>query len=327
MTKLTIGETNYNCESDETVLDALLKQNLDISFACKKGVCHSCMLRSMDTPPPLEAQQGLKDTLQAQGYFLSCLCKPEKDMLIRLPTQSELFSEVEVLAYEPLNHDTVSLILSCHDSQEYRAGQFVNLQRSDGLTRSYSIANLPTQTGTLNFHIRRLPGGRFSEWVYNELKVGDKLAISEPKGHCFYLPDRKQQGLLLVGTGSGLAPLAGILEDALAHGHTGPIHLFHGSREIDDLYRVNEMRELAEKHDNFHYTPCVSRGKVTDGFTQGRVNEVAIKTMPDLKGWRIFLCGHPEMVNKMKTDVFLKGVTSADIYTDAFHVAQAETGV
>ena len=320
MTKLTIGKNSYNCQPDETVLDALLRQDVDISFACKKGTCHSCMLRSPDTTPPSKAQNGLKDTMKQQNYFLSCCCVPDQDMTIKLPDQSEFFTEGKVIVNEMLNRNTILLILEFRDAIEYKAGQFVNLQRLDGVTRSYSIANIPSKSNTLEFHIRRLPGGQFSEWVHDELKEGDMLAVSEPRGHCFYIPERKEQGILLVGTGSGLAPLAGILTDALSHGHSGPIHLFHGSRTVEDLYRIDEMRQLAKDNPNFTYTPCISGDIVPDGFSSGRANEVAIKTISNLNSWRVFLCGHPEMINQMKVDTFLKGASMADIYTDAFLV-------
>ncbi|MDA1343882.1 MAG: hypothetical protein O2966_08545, partial [Proteobacteria bacterium] len=120
---------------------------------------------------------------------------------------------------------------------------------------------------------------------------------------------------------TGLAPLEGILTDALANGHAGPIHLFHGSRDAEDLYRIDEMRQLAEQHPNFHYTQCLSGGHVPEGFASGRVNEIALSGIPDLKDWRVFLCGHPEMVNQMKKQVFLKGASIADIYTDAFLIS------
>jgi NAD(P)H-flavin reductase/ferredoxin len=322
MTKLTIADDSYTCHPEETVLDALLRQDVNISFACKKGTCHSCLLRSTDAVPAI-AQNGLKDTMRKQNFFLACQCIPEQDMNIKLPDQSEFFTEEKIIVNQMLNRNTLLLIVECKDAKEYKAGQFVNLQRSDGLTRSYSISNIPTQTNTLEFHIRRLPGGRFSEWIHTELKVGGMLAVSEPKGHCFYIPERKQQGMLLVGTGTGLAPLAGILIDALSHGHCGPIHLFHGSREIEDLYRIDEMRRLAKTNQNFIYTPCISGEKIPEGFSKGRASDLALNTLTDLSGWRVFLCGHPDMVEKMKMDCFLKGASMADIYTDAFHISQS----
>ena len=127
----------------------------------------------------------------------------------------------------------------------------------------------------------------------------------------------------MIGTGSGLAPLAGIVSEALHHGHAGPIHLYHGSREMDGLYWIGEMQELAQQYPNFHYTPCVSRGEAPDGVARGRANDVAMTAFDNLKGWRVYLCGHPEMVNQTKRQAFLKGASFQDIYSDAFHVASA----
>lgn len=321
MHNLTIKKNAYRCQDDETVLDALLRNNVAISYACKKGTCHSCMIRSLDVPPPAAAQLGLKDTLKKHQHFLACLCHPEQDMMLKLPEQSDFYSQGTVVAHEMLNKNTLLFIIALKEAFEFNAGQFVNLQRADGLTRSYSIANTAQQSNTLEFHIRRLADGKFTAWLHDAVKVGDTIAVSEPRGHCFYLPERKDQGILLVGTGTGLAPLAGILTDALAHGHTGNIYLFHGSRELADLYRIVEMRALAQQHANFHYIPCLSGQHVPEGFQRGRVNDVSVATVPDLKGWRVFLCGHPDMVQQMKKQAFLKGASMSDIYTDAFFVS------
>lgn len=321
MTKLTLGEESYTCQPEETVLETLLREGVDISYACKQGTCLSCMTRSTKCAPPEAAQKGLKDTQKRLNYFLACLCHPEQDMQLKLPDQSEIFSQGKVIVNEMLNHNTLLLKIECQDIQEYFAGQFVNLQRDDGLIRSYSIANIPQQDGILEFHIRRLPNGQFSEWLHDEIKIGDNIAVSEPQGHCFYIPDRADQGLLLVGTGTGLAPLAGILEDALKQGHTGPVMLFHGSSQVEDLYRIDELREFADKYDNFSYFPCVSSENVPEGFISGRADKVALAQMQDWKGWRVFLCGHPEMVSSMKMEAFMKGVSMGDIFTDAFVVS------
>lgn len=320
MTTLSINENIYTCQPEETVLDALIRQNIDISYACKKGTCHSCLIQSTTGKPPEIAQKGLKSTLIKQNYFLACCCIPEYNLDLKLPEQSDFFTEGKVVVKQMLNRNTVLLKIKCTDLIEYNAGQFVNLQRADGLTRSYSIANTPQESETLEFHIRKLPGGKFSQWVINDLKEGDLLAVSEPQGHCFYIPERKEQGILLIGTGSGLAPLAGILTDALSHGHSGPIHLFHGSRDAEDLYRIDEMVQLSKDYSNFTYTPCVSGKKAPKGFTHGRANDVALEILPNLGGWRVFLCGNPDMVEQMKVETFLKGASMDDIYTDAFHI-------
>ncbi len=321
MHTLTIDQNHIVCHPGEAALDALLRENIKLSFACKKGTCHSCMVRCVNVKPPQASQMGLKNTLKTLNYFLPCQCYPEQDMHLKLPDQSEFYRMGTVVTNQLLSRNTILLVVAFEDSFEFNAGQFVNLQRSDGLTRSYSIANIPQQNNILEFHISRLPGGKFSAWLHDEVGVGDSIAVSEPRGHCFYLPERREQGLLLVGTGTGLAPLAGILTDALAQGHSGPIHLFHGSREVEDLYRINEMHQLTEQHPNFKYTPCLSGRYVPEGFAGGRVNDIVFSQLTDLKTWRVFLCGHPEMVNEMKKQAFLKGAAIADIYADAFLIS------
>jgi NAD(P)H-flavin reductase len=295
---------------------------VQIPYGCKQGICQSCLVRSLDTAPPVTSQTGLKDTLQHQNYFLACRCYPERDMTITLSNDTAYEMIAWVSEKENLSAEIVRLVLVFETNFSFLAGQFVNLQRSDGLTRSYSIANVPERGNFLEFHIQRLPNGRFSNWVHDELEVGTDLTVSEAKGTCHYLPGRAEQPLLLVGTGSGLAPLLGIVNDALGKGHSGPIRLFHGSRKRTGLYLINEMKTLSKRFGNFNYTPCISGDHNTDEFTKGRAHDVALSSIDTLKGWRVYLCGHPEMVVHTKKMAYLKGASLSDIYADAFHIAQ-----
>jgi len=325
MSEITFKSHKVTCHPDETLLDALLREKIDVQFGCKAGSCHTCLMKSSDQPPPAEAQEGLKPTQKQQNYFLACICKPEQDMTVSPANDSEQFiTKATVLEKQPLNNDVIQLKLKCHDSISFKPGQFVNLKKPDGLSRSYSVANTPNEDNILEFHIRSLPGGQFSQWAKNELEVGEQIPVSEPKGDCFYIPERQDQGLLLIGTGTGLAPLLGIIKDALAQQHSGPIHLLHGSRNKKGLYHIDEMKTLAEQYPNFHYTACVSGEMPEKDFEQGRVNEIALNKINDLKGWRVYLCGHPEMVNDTKKQAFLKGASMQDIFSDPFLVTQNE---
>jgi NAD(P)H-flavin reductase len=281
-------------------------------------------MRSLGQSPPVSSQAGLKDTLQKQNYFLACQCYPEHDMTLAFPDQSLVLLEVSVIKKQVLSADIVRLVLRYQGQFDFFAGQYINLQRPDGLTRSYSIANIPDADNTLELHIRRLPNGQFSSWVHDELETGTRLTLSEARGTCHYLPGKADQPLLLMGTGSGLAPLYGIITDALTQAHSGNIHLFHGSRDINGLYLMDELRELAERFEHFTYTPCLSGQGDTPEFFKGRVNDVALATLQNLTGWRVYLCGHPEMVNQTQKMAYLKGASLNDIYTDAFHVLQTD---
>ncbi len=323
MTDLTIDNQVFSTEENETVLDALLRHGLNVPYGCKKGACQSCMLKSLDISPNPLSQNGLKDTQISQNYFLACQCIAEQAMKIALPDSEHLYSEATIISNEALNRNTHKIVLQTPDSFAFKAGQFVNLQRDDGLTRSYSIASIPGSDQSIELHIRRLEGGQFSTWANEHLNPGDSIRISEALGHCFYLSNNSEQNILLVGTGTGLAPLVGIVKDALQQKHQGQIYLYHGSSKLEDLYYMDEMCNLADLHNNFHYTPCISSGSVPEGFSQGRANNIALEKHPELKSWRVYLCGHPDMISQTKTDAFLKGASIQDIYTDPFELASS----
>ncbi|HLK60403.1 MAG TPA: FAD-binding oxidoreductase [Chthonomonadaceae bacterium] len=309
---------DYPCSENETVLDCLTRQGETIPSSCRSGVCQTCLMRAVSGTPPPKSQESLKPTLTAQHYFLPCICTPTGDLQIALPADDIVQRTAATLvARERLNHDIVRLLLQSQQDFDFRAGQFAHLSRPDGLIRSYSLAGLPHTDGLIEFHVRRLPGGAMSTWLHEEVAVGETVQVTGPSGNCFYTPDNPDQGLLLIGTGSGLAPLWGILQDALRQGHRGPIHLYHGSWNPAGLYLVNELRQLAARHPNFIYTPCVD-AEAGSGDTLGRADLVALGALANLKGWRVFLCGHPEMVRNARKKAFLMGASMKDIYADPF---------
>lgn len=322
--KITVNNTEIDCPEGDSVLDALLRAGIAVSHGCHQGLCQSCMVRSLRGVPPPAAQQGLNEALRHQNYFLACQCYPQQDMTIGLTQADDYFSTARVVAKQALGPETMQLTL--HVAADVGAcypGQFVNLRREDGLTRSYAVAGISADRRQLLFHIRRIAGGRFSQWLYQELGIGDQLEVSDPRGLCYYLPSRPEQNLLLIGTGCGLAPLAGIVREALRHGHHGQIHLYHGSREMDGLYWLEEMQTLALQYANFRYIPCVSRGIAPIGIAVGRANDVAMAGLPSLRDWRLYLSGHPDMVAEARRQAFLKGIGFADVYAEAFHVASS----
>lgn len=319
MTRIKFEGQTFSVEPNETVLDALLRNNQQVSYGCRVGACQSCLMRSLDNTPPALSQAGLKETQQKQNYFLACLCHPEKEMEITLPSNEIQWFEGVVIEKRPLSSNVILLKLQSKQPLAFFAGQFVNLRNQAGVIRSYSIANIPNAAHELVFHLRILPNGQFSRWVAEELEIGKSLEFSHAQGNCHYVEGKFEQPLLLIGTGTGLAPLYGILLDALKnHKHTGEIHLFHGSRDESGLYFENELRELEKTYSNFHYTPCLSAELSSGKYTQGRANQIALQQFPKLDGWRVFLCGQPDMVLQTKKMAYLQGASLKEIYADAF---------
>ncbi len=320
MAQLHFNAVAYQCAADETVLDALARQGVVIPSSCRNGVCQTCLMQSDDTNVPSAAQNGLKPVLQAQNHFLACICHPTEDMTITLPDSTNRLLAATVTAIRQLNGEVKCVDLDCPSLQHYCAGQFINLYHDSACARSYSLASVPSDR-YLQLHVRRLPGGRVSNWIHDTLQVGDKIQISTPVGSCLYLPGMAQQPILLIGTGTGLAPLMGIARDALNQHHTGDIYLYHGSQEVTGLYLINELREMTEHYPNFHYIPCLSGVEVPAGFQGGRAVDIALATHSNLTGWRVFLCGNPNMVKSARKKAYLAKATMNDIYADAFLLA------
>jgi NAD(P)H-flavin reductase/ferredoxin len=299
-----------------TVLDALLAGGVDAASSCRAGVCGSCMMRATEGTLPEAAQRGLKDSWKAQGYFLPCVCVPDGDLTIsRVGADARCGASVAEL--NRLSADVMGVRLLCDSDFAFRAGQYVTILRDGRLARSYSIACLPDGR-SIELHVRLIPGGKMSGWLHEAARPGDRVEILGPSGDCFYVPGNEDQPLLLAGTGTGLAPLYGILLDALRQGHRGPIRLFHGALHERGLYLTEELRRLAAAHSHFEYTPAVLHGTEGAGLEVGPIDSIVARYVPKLAGWRAFVCGDPAIVALLRRKIFLAGAASRDIHADAF---------
>ena len=307
---------SFAVSENESVLDTLLRNGIRVAHSCKAGACGSCLMRAAQGPVPAKAQAGLKDSWKAQGYFLACACRPGADLVVTTPGQDVRLGAT-ITALNLLSRDVLQVRLRCDAAISFRAGQYVSVVHESGLARSYSVASLPEE-GELELHVRRIAGGKMSGWLHNRASVGERVTILGPSGECFYVPGKEEQPMLLVGTGTGLAPLYGIVRDALRHQHRGPIHLFHGALHSGGLYLVDELRRLAKRHSHVEYTPSVLNGSESEGLAVGAIDQVVLKRFPKLNGWRGYVCGDPELVKSLKKKLFLSGMASRDIYSDAF---------
>lgn len=310
----------YDLESDESLLDGLLRQGVDLPHSCKSGVCQSCLMQAVSGLIPEAAQKDLKSNYKKQNLFLACQCLPGEDMNIRLPGGAGLDVPVIISFMEMLNHNVVRLVLKAQGEFNCEPGQYISLINKKGIARSYSVANDPGKDGQIDLHVRLIKDGKMSGWLQNEAAVGDKLEIRGPAGNCFYTrEDGDDYPMVLAGTGTGLAPLYGILNRALESGHKGHIHLYHGALQAKDLYYVDELQSLAERYDHFDYAPCVLNGLDGDFYKAGNIEDVVKSALPeDKRQTRLFLCGTPEMVNSLKKKAFLGGLASKHIFADAF---------
>jgi len=321
MKKVVYQGRSYERLDDETVLRCLLRNDIRVPYSCESGACQSCTMQVVNGAIPQNSQADLKETQKSLGYFKPCVCKPEGDIeVVALDEAHKQKHQLTVVEKVYLNDEVLRLRLAYDKSFEYRAGQFVNFFKGD-LIRSYSLASLADSENSLEFHIKRVPAGVVSNWLCDDVQVGDQLSVAGPMGECFYHQVENEEGLLAVGTGSGLAPLWGVVRDALARGFDKPVILCHGGTMPESLYYVDELRQLEKMHDNFSYFPCVSgvdESNLPAGISFGFPNDVAFSKQSALAKWQVFLCGHPEMVSSARRKAFLVGASLKDIHADPF---------
>ncbi|MDO9587073.1 MAG: 2Fe-2S iron-sulfur cluster binding domain-containing protein [Brevundimonas sp.] len=320
MATLTFDGVAYEASEGQTVLAALEAAGIVLDNSCRAGVCQSCLVQSLDGDPPKAAQAGLSKALALDGYFMACVCVPEASMAIGRAGQVRQRIGAVVRSLDWLSDTVTRLILEPQGTFTCRAGQFLSLiDPGSGVVRSYSIAGC--HDGLIELHIRILPGGRMSSLVASEIVPGYRMTISGPSGACFYEdldPDRR---IVLAGTGTGLAPLWAILNDALAQGHRGPINLYHGALDRSGLYLVKALEALQASQPGFRYAPCIR--DETDAAGTDLVS-VVTRAETDLAHTTFFLCGDEVLVNRLKRALFLAGVKLDRIHADPFVPAQAK---
>lgn len=315
MSLLSFGDRPIPIAPGQTVLSALLAAGVDVPHSCRAGVCQTCLHQAVEGEIPAAAQQGLSQAQKAQGYFMPCVCVPESPLKIARIGDGLGETEVLVRAVDRLSPTIVRLRLEPAAAFDYRPGQFLALKAPDGFARNYSIASHPEDHAVLELHVRLLPNGLMSGLIAERLSPGDRLRISGPFGTCFYDPADRDRPLALIGVGTGLAPLWGVLRDALKRRHAGPIRLYHGARDRSGLYLDAELRELAEAHGHFSYVPCV-RGEL--GPAKGDLEAAVIENEPRPEHSTFFVCGGAGLVGRVKRGLYLRGASLRDIRTDAF---------
>ncbi len=324
MSLLSFQHEHYLLEPGESVLDCLLRNGQAVSYSCKSGLCQACLVQAVDCQPTSRAMQGLKSTLQQTRHALACQWQPEADVSVRLPDDAAVSVHGSIHALQLLNPAVMKLVVRADDSKalaECRPGQYLNVVNPAGIMRSYSMANDCRADGCAEFHIAATAQGLFSNWLFNEAKIGDSVQLRGPAGNCFYLKETSQlQPMLLVGGGTGLAPLYGILNDALDQGHQGPISLLHAGSTAEQLYYRQELRSLAATYPNFSYTAVVREATADSSCQQGDAIQIALAQLAALPAadTRVYLCGNPAFVQTLRKLAFLKGVRSANIYCDPF---------
>ncbi|AJC19732.1 2Fe-2S iron-sulfur cluster-binding protein [Pandoraea pulmonicola] len=336
-----LGE-RFEVAAGDNLLKALTDRQIPISHSCLSGRCGTCRCRVVSGDvrqvEGAEYRHHDADAQAARGerHVLACQATVQGDCEIELPELDEIvvhpakILKATVLAIEPLTHDIKRLVLKPAKALSFSPGQYATLQFTPDHIRPYSMAGLAGDD-TLEFHIRRVPGGAVTGYVDEQLKVGDAVRVSGPLGTS-YLRTRHDGPMLCVAGGTGLAPVLSIVRGALARGMTNPIEIYVGARSPADVYGRDWLHALASRHEGIrlHVVTTTGAPDGPEAYGHGqRIGHVTDALAADfavadaLAGWRAYLCGAPPMVEAATRLLRERGVDPSHIHADAFYAKAA----
>lgn len=208
----------------------------------------------------------------------------------------------KILDKTMLTNDVANIKIEKPQDFSYKAGQFVQFHLPDPdkqdhqLLRAYSICSIPDDE-TLEFCIKLVENGRASNF-FKASNIGDTLTFDGPTG-MFSLKDEIITPLHFIATGVGIAPIMGLIRDALTVKKTSqPVTLIFGLRSETDIFWAEQMNDLKAHHKNFKCEIALSQP--TDSWTGLR--ERVTKHLPKeiQTGTEFYICGKIEMINDAK---------------------------
>ncbi len=324
------SEHQFYVESGETVLDAALRQGVNLHYGCRNGACGACKGKilqgsvSYDEPPI-----ALEDSDVEQNLALFCEAKPDSELVIEVD-EVDLGQAVEIKTLpcrvhemNRLTDDVMQLLIKLPASErlQFLPGQYIDILLEDGRHRSFSIANAPHNDDFLELHVRLVEGGQFTSRVFNTMQPKDLLRIEGPHGSFFYREDTRDEILMIAG-GTGFAPLKGIIEHILSEQDTRPIYLYWGVRTEGDLYMRDLAEQCAAEHDNIHFVPVLSEADDSWNGRTGYVHDAVLSDFDDLSIFDIYACGPPAMIKAAESSFQDKGMKKEQFYYDSFDFAK-----
>ena len=325
----------FQAEPDETLLAAGIRQGIGLPYGCKEGACSTCKCRKVAgsvTHGPHQ-DKALTAAEQAQGYVLTCCAHASSDVTLHAPqvTHAGAFPvknmPARVARLERLAPDVMRLTLQlpASDTLQYHPGQYVDILLPDGQRRSYSLATAPHQllesgAPRMQLHIRQQPGGRFTGHVFGGMKEKEILRIEGPYGS-FYLREDSPKPIVLLASGTGMAPIQAMLEHMQFMGITRDVALYWGGRRPQDLYLDGWVREQLGKMSHLRYVPVISDALPEDQWRgrTGLVHAAVLQDCPDLSGHQVYACGVPAMVDAARAEFTAHaGLPEDEFYADAF---------
>ncbi|WP_436785596.1 FAD-binding oxidoreductase [Stutzerimonas frequens] len=321
-------------EEQDCILRAGLAAGLGLSYECNSGGCGSCKFELIEgeieelwpEAPGLTARDIKK------GRKLACQCRAKSDhLVIAMRTDDAFrpaFPTVRFAATlerrRALTHDITEFSFRGPAPARFLPGQYAMLRLDGAIApRAYSMSNLANDEGLWEFWIRRKPGGRVSERLFETLQPGAQLTLEGPYGLA-HLQTAVPRDVLCIAGGSGISPMLSIARGVLAEPAMAErrVHFFFGGRTPAEICGLAELQALPGFAERVSFHAAISEpGQGGEwGGAVGYIHEVVAKALGGtLRDFECYLAGPPPMV-QATTQMLLRdeGVPAEQVHFDRF---------
>ena len=324
------GQSDFCAHAGEPLLLAAERAGVALPHDCRLGGCGSCRVQLVKGAVDYAQMPfALTPDEHQAGQVLACQAFALSDLVISLPQAAATPNpptrmRAQLQSLRALAPDVMRLRLTLPPAGalHYAPGQYLNIVLADGRKRSFSMASAPLRD-TVDLHVRQWPGGRFTDTALRDLRPGDELDLELPLGgfHFHFQDDRP---VLMLATGTGLAPLKAMLEALMGRPDCPPVTLYWGGRSLSDLYLHDEIAAWGERLFEFAYRPVLSRADASWTGRRGHVQQAVladlgdITQLADLAEHALYLCGSPAMVRDATRELLAHGASREHLYTDSF---------
>ncbi|NJM35354.1 MAG: 2Fe-2S iron-sulfur cluster binding domain-containing protein, partial [Rhodomicrobium sp.] len=292
--QVTINGQSFIARRGELLLDAALKNGIDLPYNCRAGHCGTCCVRLVTGV--VKGGEGSEP-----GIVHACQCRIAGDVEVEKRQQSGIRTVDGVLiSLRPLSREVMEVGIRTERALPYHAGQYAQLRFAGFPSRPFSITH-PVRGNadgrSIWFHIRQMEEGRVTQCLGTHIKVGHRVKVAGPYGAAYFRPEHDGR-LILVGTNTGFAPIWSIAVAALRENPQRRMIVIAGGKTIQSLYMGPALGRLA-RFPNVRVVPCCSTPQsVTDAVKQGRPTDF----LPRLhESDVVYVCGAAAMVDSVKS--------------------------
>jgi 3-phenylpropionate/trans-cinnamate dioxygenase ferredoxin reductase subunit len=306
--QITINGNSFLARRGELLLDAALKNGIDLPYNCRAGHCGTCCVRLVSGG--VRGGQGSEP-----GIVHACQSRIVGDAVIERNQSSGIRTVAGVLtSLRPLSPEVMEVGIRTKHALPYLAGQYAQLRFRGYPSRPFSITHALSgnpNSRSIWFHVRRMKDGRVTSSLGKRIRPGHRVEVTGPYGSAHFRPNLDNR-LILVATNTGFAPIWSIAVAALRENPKRSMTIVAGGRTIDSLYMGPALARLASFPNVLVVPVCSTPQTMTKAVKLGRPTDYLPRLLPtDV----LYACGAPAMVDSIKK---IAGDAGAVCYADPF---------